>query len=402
MASVTLVLKENKASDTGEMPIYIRIIKGRKTRFISLGIKVHPSLWDESKNRVKGKYPNSGRVNAYISKKLSEAEIAALELETSSKQTTSQKIKETVMGRADVSLVKYIEAFTNDLYAADKMGSYDKVNAVLSKLKNYLRGRDISFSEFDLTFLKTYERYLRDELKNAPNTIYSNLKIFRRVFNEAEREEIIDPSINPFSKYKLKTERTKKAYLTEEELDAVEKVELKEGTQQFHVRNMFVFAAYTGGIRISDLLQLRWSNFNGTHINLFTHKTKEQISIKLPSKAMEIVQFYRQKNVVNGLDGFIFPILRSDVDYSDAKRLFRAISSSTAMANKCLKKIACKAEVEKNFSFHSSRHTWATRALRKGMRIEYVSKLMGHGSLKTTMIYTKIVNSDLDSAMDVF
>jgi hypothetical protein len=36
------------------------------------------------------------------------------------------------------------------------------------------------------------------------------------------------------------------------------------------------------------------------------------------------------------------------------------------------------------------------------MRIEYVSKLMGHASIKTTQVYAKIVNEELDKAMDVF
>ncbi len=71
-------------------------------------------------------------------------------------------------------------------------------------------------------------------------------------------------------------------------------------------------------------------------------------------------------------------------------------------ANKDLKFIAEKVGIEKNISFHTSRHTWATRALRKGMRIEYVSRLMGHSSIKTTQVYAKIVNEDLDRAMDVF
>ena len=48
------------------------------------------------------------------------------------------------------------------------------------------------------------------------------------------------------------------------------------------------------------------------------------------------------------------------------------------------------------------RGTWATRALRKGMRIEYVSRLMGHASIRTTQVYAKIVNEDLDRAMGVF
>ena len=36
-----------------------------------------------------------------------------------------------------------------------------------------------------------------------------------------------------------------------------------------HHRNMYVFAAYAGGVRISDLLQLRWQNYDGKHIKNF-------------------------------------------------------------------------------------------------------------------------------------
>lgn len=36
------------------------------------------------------------------------------------------------------------------------------------------------------------------------------------------------------------------------------------------------------------------------------------------------------------------------------------------------------------------------------MRIEYVSKLMGHASIKTAQIYAKIVNEELDKVMTVF
>jgi len=42
MATVTLLLKANKANDKGEMPLYIRIIHGRKTKFISFGKRVPP------------------------------------------------------------------------------------------------------------------------------------------------------------------------------------------------------------------------------------------------------------------------------------------------------------------------------------------------------------------------
>ena len=43
-----------------------------------------------------------------------------------------------------------------------------------------------------------------------------------------------------------------------------------------------------------------------------------------------------------------------------------------------------------------------TLALQKGMRIEYVSRLMGHASVKNTEIYAKILDSELDKAMEIF
>ncbi len=395
------MLKNNKVNEKGEMPLYIRIIKGRKTKFISLGIKVHPNLWNKDKLRVKPQYPNSGRVNALIAKKMADAEATAVDIERKNKSVTSRKIKDAVMGKASASLINFMEEYLTALKAKGKTGTHDKVNATLLKLKSYLKHSDLMFEDFDLDFLKKYERYLRDDLGNAPNTIHSNLKIFRKVFNDAVREDIIELQQNPFTKFKLSWEKTHKEYLTEEELLEIEKVKLNEGTVISHHRNMFVFAAYAGGIRISDLLQLRWSNYDGSHIRIFTQKTKESISIKLPVVAIKIIESYSKDQERKSTD-FIFPLLKSGTDYSSPEILFKAISSNTAYANKNLKEIIKKTKIEKDISFHSSRHTWATRALKKGMRLEYVSKLMGHGSLKTTMIYAKIINSELDKAMDVF
>ena len=49
-----------------------------------------------------------------------------------------------------------------------------------------------------------------------------------------------------------------------------------------------------------------------------------------------------------------------------------------------------------------SRHTWAVRALQKGISIDKVSKIMAHSAIRETQIYAKIVNEDLDIAMDIF
>ena len=401
MASITLLLKDNKENEKGEKPIYLRIIKGRKAKFISLGYKVHPDLWDESKQRVKKGYTNSGRVNAFLAKKVSDAEGIAVTMETNKKFVSSKKIKEGILGGTPESIIKFIERYRDDLQEKGKMGTHDKVVAVLAKLNEYLDNNDLMFDEMDQQFLRKYEQYLRDKKSNGVNTIHSNLKIFRKVFNDAVREELIEPYLNPFLKYRLVTEKSKKEYLTDEEIKKIEELELTEGSVMFHHRNIYIFATYAGGIRISDILQLRWQNFDGIHINLTTQKTKDTVHIKLPTKALQILELYTGYQPEKKNNDFIFPFLKNDFEYTPAL-LFRAISSNTAYANKNLKLIATKAKVEKKISFHTSRHTFATRALRKGMRIEYVSRIMTHASIKTTQVYTKIVNEELDNAMDIF
>lgn len=402
MASVTIILKENKANEKGEMPIYIRLIKGRKAKFISLGIKVHPNQWNSEKLRVKSQFTNSARVNAYIAKKVAEAENTALTLEMKEKHVSSRKIKEAIIGKEQKSFLKYGEQYISELKAKGKIGTHNRVKAVFEKLKKFIKKEDLNFDDFDLQFLKRYDAYLREDLKNSQNTIHANLKVFRRLFNNAVREELIEANIDPFRKFKMSTEKTKKQYLTEDELNAIEKLPLKENIAMYHHRNMYVLAAYAGGIRISDLLQLRWLNFDESHLNIFTQKTKETVSIKLPTKALEIIDYYSLLQPDHKPTDFIFPFLKNNLDYSDPKLLFNAISSNTAFANKNLKFITEKAGIEKHLSFHTSRHTWATRALKKGVRIEYVSKLMGHTNIKTTQIYAQIVSTELDNAMDVF
>ena len=98
---------------------------------------------------------------------------------------------------------------------------------------------------------------------------------------------------------------------------------------------------------------------------------------------------------------FIFPIFKNHINYDDPVTLHNSISASNAFANKKLRLLIMMAGIDKKISFHCSRHSFAVRALRKGMRIEYVSKLMGHSDIKTTQIYAKIVNSELETAMDI-
>ena len=63
--------------------------------------------------------------------------------------------------------------------------------------------------------------------------------------------------------------------------------------------------------------------------------------------------------------------------------------------------IAELCEIDKHITMHLGRHTFATTVtLTNGVPIETVSKMLGHTSLKTTQIYSKVVDTKIAEDME--
>jgi integrase/recombinase XerD len=152
MASVKLIFKENKIDINGEIPLYIRIIKDRKTKFISIGVKLKPEYWNEEDQVVKKKHPNSSRMNAYIAQKVADAKEVALNMETKKGYVTSKRIKENILGRPAISFSQYFVEYLARLKKNGKIGTHDKANATYLKFKKYTNESEIMFDEIDVIF----------------------------------------------------------------------------------------------------------------------------------------------------------------------------------------------------------------------------------------------------------
>ena len=98
MASVKLTLRQNKEDKSGHCPLYIRIIKDRKAKFVSTGQKLKTSEWDEVKQKVKKNHQNSARLNALLSQMVADAEGQVADLTRKNKNTSAQKIKNAIKG----------------------------------------------------------------------------------------------------------------------------------------------------------------------------------------------------------------------------------------------------------------------------------------------------------------
>ena len=81
MISTKLILREDKANNRGEAPIYLRITKNRKHAYLATGMKVEIRFWDEGRCKLKSIYQNANAANALLRSHIFKAESFALELE---------------------------------------------------------------------------------------------------------------------------------------------------------------------------------------------------------------------------------------------------------------------------------------------------------------------------------
>ncbi len=404
MSSVKVILRTDKINiKNGEAPLYIRIIKNRKTKFISLGIKINPKYWNEEKMSVKKGATNYQELNNYIIQKRAEAEKTALNLESGTKLVTTENIKEKILGKKPKNFFDYSYKRIETLKDTLSPSTYRNYNIFLYKLEKYLGHRNLNFSDIDINFIKDYESYMYKELGNTSTTVEFSFRVIKIFFNHAINEGYIESNIYPFKNYKFKVKKAVKNYLNNDQFEAFLNYKKRHLPDSDIFYDMFVFACYAGGLRFIDVLELKWLNYveKEQRISKVIRKTKRKHQFKLPAKAVEIIEKYK-------IDGYkqtdyIFPLLNNNFDYEKNKEIiYKHKTYMNERANITLERIGKDLELPFKLTFHTSRHTFATRALNKGMRIEHVSKILDHTKISVTQIYAKIVNEELDKAMEIF
>lgn len=403
MASIKLILRDDKIGKTGDAPLYLRIIKDRKTKFISLGVRLLTNEWDEGKQRVKKNHPNSARINALLAQKVAEAEGQVADLERKNIQPSAKKLKEAIKGKAASNFFEYSYARCEKQKGFLSPATYRNYTKYIKKFETYMGTTEVYFEDINVTTLKDYANHCSKNLNNNNTTIHYSLTILSIMFKDAQREDIIPTTLYPFDKFRVKKEKSIRNYLNKEQLDALVALEMPKNGKAQVCKDMFMFSIYGGGLRFGDVIELQWKHFRNedNRITKVIRKTGRQHSFKLGSVAIEIISKYKTDSCHP--EDLIFPLLEYSVQYfkDDFFRL-RETERHNALCNFHLNNFGKTLEFPFSLSFHLSRHTFATRALNNGMRIEHVSKLMDHSGIGITQIYAKIISSELDKAVDEF
>lgn len=419
------VLYRNKKYKDGSHPIMIRITQDRKASYVSVGYSAPEYAWDEELSQVyekkpqiskrqegqlnfdklfllKERYknaiilPNATVINAAIVDKMTSAASTSHKMKVNEESLDAKNIRTQIKheGKGDrrKSFIVFADEY-RDSFKENSYGTYKRYKTVLNKLKDYLKHKDLSFQNLTVDFMEKYQVHLQ-ELGNNINTIHNNLKSIRAIYYAAIAKRIITAEKNPFFVFKLKSDNSvKKEKLTIDEIKAIEDLDYADNSLLKHCQQFFLFSFYCAGIRVSDMLLLKWKNIiKKERVEYRMEKTGTFKSIMLIPKAQSILEYYRKDKPKQ--DDFIFPFMEG-VDEKDIKAFHNRISSNTALINKYLKTIAKDAEIEKVVSTHIARHSFSDIARKKKASIYDISKMLGHSSIKITEAY--LASLDIDS-----
>lgn len=388
---------------SGRCPLYLRLTKNRKSKFLSTGVKLLQNQWDEEAQKVKKNYPSSTRMNALLAVKMADASILALEEEKKSHSVTAQHLKNSIKGEQGIDFFEYQKKTFDRLKKTLSVSSLYNYNVLIEKFKEFVGDRKIMLSDVTVLFIKEYIYYLSTVKNNGNSSIKTCLIPLSKIFNSAIEDGLIDKNLYPFDKFKIKVVQQKRNFLNTDQIEKLKKYNPGNNKNTKIFKDMFLFAVSAGGLRFSDVITLRWDeiNFDENTVELKISKSRRMHRLKIGNMALEIIEKYKSEN--SNVTDFVFPKLnQSRYDNGDMELRRKLIQNANVLCNVHLRNIGKNLELPFSLHFHLSRHTFATTALNNGMRIEHVSKLMDHSKISTTQIYANILDEELDKAVDAF
>ena len=229
------------------------------------------------------------------------------------------------------------------------------------------------FGDLTRVNIMRFDDFLKSK-GNRQTTVYSYHKFLKHYAADAVMLGLVRR--NPYFGLKLDKGKSEgERFLTDSELQRIEKAVMPT-VSIGKVRDLFLIQCYTG-LAYSDLMEFDWRRVDEERGRMILRgrrrKTGMEFMVVLTEKALEILERY----------GYTLPKI------------------SNAQYNLRLKVVADAAGIDKPIASHWGRRTCGMYLLNHGVRMEVVSKVLGHSSIRTTeQVYARILPNTVIEAFE--
>jgi integrase len=397
MVKTMIYIKKDKVKNSGECPIYIKILFKHQSITISTGKYISEERWIDTDNlRRKLRVEKEKVLKEYLDLYVLKIEKIYNQIVKYQEDISISEFKLMILGKhkddAIPTLLDIIDK--HNLYFAKlvvvgerskaSLQKYMRVKDLIQTFNSKKYGfKDIQIDKVNSGYIYNLESFLKFEseykgklgIKN--NSTVKYFKNLKTICNYAVKMELIEK--NPFNIYSGKIKEVETSFLTEEELERIENKDFKIDRLE-RVKDIFLFSCYTGYAPVDALKLTRKNIIQDSNKNLWIktnrQKTDSRSNVPLLPQAIRIINKYQ----------------------FESELLLPKISNQKM--NAYLKEIAELVGLDKNLTWYVARHTFATTVtLGNGIKIENVSAMLGHKTIRQTQHYAKILDSSVSEDM---
>mgnify|MGYP000574826171 CR=1 FL=1 len=369
----------NKPNTLNQYPIVLTITMGQDRTQVFTGLYVAKNKWNAQTKRVKGHDKETKTINDTLVTIATQARQVSNELLISGMPFNPNTIKEKIKYgfKKNLGTVEAYEIFLERMkrlipskYTKATLLKYTNTKErVREFIKHYTRRNDIYLYELDSQFMEDFDLWIRKTYNVNHNTVYKTYQRFTRFL----RQEIARGNLDryPFIDYKIKMEYKEGRYLSFNEIQNLEELEL-DLPKLIQTRSIFLLSVYTG-LAFIDLYNLKESDLFNDDDGMFWFKTyrqksKSRVSVPLISNALNHIK-----------------ILRSgEFDITPGKLL--PIKSNVHL-NYEIKQIASAARINEpeTVTFHCARRSTSSIMMKAGIPLQILQKVLSHRSIATSI-----------------
>jgi len=257
----------------------------------------------------------------------------------------------------------------------------------LEKLINFLdiSGQELKFKQEDINLLKEFVEYLNDLGLSARSQarIISGIRAFYKYLLLADKIDTDPSKLLELPRLGSKLP----VFLSIEEVDSLQAA-IDLSKPEGHRNKAIIETLYSCGLRVSELINLKLTDlfFDLDFIKILGKGNKERL-VPISQKAKDEINLY-----IESYRNHIF-IHKEFENYVFLNRRGRKLTR--VMIFHIVKELAVLAEITKNISPHTFRHSFATHLVDGGADLRAVQEMLGHESIITTEIYTHLSNEYL-------
>ncbi|WP_316848853.1 site-specific integrase [Pedobacter agri] len=393
--SVNSFVRRNREA-FGRAPIYVKITVDGSRVFIPVKQTVEIAQWNQKAQKLKGNSPENISARDRMRQMLNEINQAYDELRFQKEVVTAEKIKIKVegdeQGKTLKDLIKYHFDQPGKLLAPGTLKNYYSTERFLSEFLKRKKLSDIQLGKIDFKFITDFGVYLRTKSPDrgqrpcTNNTVMKHMERFQKLLGLALKFGWI--LRDPFIHFNRKLVTKDREILGDSELALIQNVDLHD-TGLDIVQDMFVFSCYTG---------LAYSEMNSLCLHHITTDNEGGVWLIMQRKKTLTTNERSFHVLVLPLALSLIQKYKHSPDALNRQTIFPCPSNQ--YTNRCLKVIGERSGISKKLSFHIARHTFATTVtLEKGISIESVSHMLGHSSIRTTQIYSKVKQKKVAAEM---